>query len=234
MRRHTHNNSGFTLIELLVVIAIIAVLAAILFPVMTSTRGSAKKSKCLNNMKQMGMAVRMYMDDNNDTFPLDSHYSPFSVWMDGLRNYSRSKLLYRCPSDLSRNFREPLPGYDAVRVTSYGTNFYMAAVKPEEEEWMPADRSTWSHGFVRASDFATPSRTIYICEVVANSTADHVHPAWWRSGNSDGNFIPHDKEVAVAIHQNGSNYVFIDGHVKWMKFDETWRSDGSIDLWDTR
>ncbi len=55
--------SGFTLIELLVVIAIIAILAAILFPVFAQARESARKSACLSNMRQIGLAARMYMED---------------------------------------------------------------------------------------------------------------------------------------------------------------------------
>jgi prepilin-type N-terminal cleavage/methylation domain-containing protein/prepilin-type processing-associated H-X9-DG protein len=55
---------GFTLIELLVVIAIIAILAAILFPVFAQARESARRTACLSNMKQLAMAARMYMEDN--------------------------------------------------------------------------------------------------------------------------------------------------------------------------
>lgn len=60
---------GFTLIELLVVIAIVAILAAILFPVFASARRSAQISQCLNNLKQWGTALQMYMDDYHDRFP---------------------------------------------------------------------------------------------------------------------------------------------------------------------
>lgn len=55
--------SGFTLIELLVLIAIIAILAAILFPVFAQARESARKRACLSNMRQIGPAARMYMED---------------------------------------------------------------------------------------------------------------------------------------------------------------------------
>ena len=60
---------GFTLIELLVVIAIIAILAAILFPVFAQAREKARQSTCLSNMKQMGLAVNMYLEDYDETYP---------------------------------------------------------------------------------------------------------------------------------------------------------------------
>src|SRR5688500_16655106 len=60
--------SGFTLIELLVVIAIIAILAAILFPVFGRARESARKTTCLNNLKQMGLATLQYTSDNDEYF----------------------------------------------------------------------------------------------------------------------------------------------------------------------
>lgn len=63
------NKRAFTLIELLVVIAIIAILAAILFPVFTQAKASAKKTAALSNMKQIGTAAMIYTSDNDDLFP---------------------------------------------------------------------------------------------------------------------------------------------------------------------
>ncbi|MDH7571512.1 MAG: prepilin-type N-terminal cleavage/methylation domain-containing protein, partial [Armatimonadota bacterium] len=60
---------GFTLIELLVVIAIIAILAAILFPVFARARENARKSTCLNNMKQVGAGLLMYAQDYDEVLP---------------------------------------------------------------------------------------------------------------------------------------------------------------------
>ncbi|MEP6755381.1 MAG: prepilin-type N-terminal cleavage/methylation domain-containing protein, partial [Chthonomonadales bacterium] len=64
------NTNGFTLIELLVVIAIIAILAAILFPVFAQARESARRTSCLNNVKQLATGNMMYIQDYDESFPL--------------------------------------------------------------------------------------------------------------------------------------------------------------------
>lgn len=67
---------GFTLIELLVVIAIIAILAAILFPVFAQAREAARKASCISNLKQIGMGLMMYAQDNEEEFPMGTYPGP--------------------------------------------------------------------------------------------------------------------------------------------------------------
>ena len=66
MAARTQMKRGFTLIELLVVIAIIAILAALLLPVLTKAKGAARKTACINNARQINLAMRMYADDHGD------------------------------------------------------------------------------------------------------------------------------------------------------------------------
>jgi prepilin-type N-terminal cleavage/methylation domain-containing protein len=75
--KKTAGRSGFTLIELLVVIAIIAILAAMLLPALSAAKAKAQKISCLNNLKQLGLAMFIYGGDSNDNMPTTQYtYAP--------------------------------------------------------------------------------------------------------------------------------------------------------------
>jgi len=108
---------GFTLIELLVVIAIISILASILFPTFAQAREAARKTSCTSNLKQLGMAMMMYANDADGTFPdqdrsvTDSTYqrggvvvadwsnTPVTNWARAIFPYVRNYQVYICPSN---------------------------------------------------------------------------------------------------------------------------------------
>ena len=214
MCERSGRGNGFTLIELLVVIAIIAILAAVLFPVIAAAKETAKTARCASNMRQMGTAVTLYLDSNNGNFP-PSTCSTNVLLIARLQKYCRAALLYGCPDD--KYFGKAPPGYQTVRKTSYGSNSYMD----------PGDIAE-GYGYTDMSMFKQPSRTVYIAEMKCTTTADHFHPLMWTTGARD----PDYDGIGMTVHAGKANYLFLDGHVRLMKFEETWKSDGSINLYD--
>jgi prepilin-type N-terminal cleavage/methylation domain-containing protein len=108
--RTSHSRRGFTLIELLVVIAIIAILAAILFPVFAKAREKARTNSCLNNQRQIAVAIAMYVQDNEETFMPD----PITAsWATYLKPYNEPSI-YDCPTMTGKgNNDKPEYGFNA-------------------------------------------------------------------------------------------------------------------------
>jgi len=206
MRRANHASSGFTLIELLVVIAIIAILASILFPVFAKVREKARQISCASNVRQLGMAVQEYVDDYDEVLPgamvgknsttfvggwmyivnySATSASSFDPTRGSLYPYVKDTRVYMCPDD-SYNANAG----DSYAINSCLTNFV-------------------GNGYANGNLLAVydyPSTTILFGEEAFSGAA---------TGSTDDGFLLVNANQASTRHTGGSNFDFLDGHVKY-------------------
>ena len=123
--------AGFTLIELLVVIAIIAILAAILLPVLAAAQTRAKEIACVNNNKEIGVSITMYVADNGGFFPpLNSAnfatHNPTNWWFEFINrgnyvsNYGVTNDVWRCPAVMPADILAATTSYYGEQCQGYG------------------------------------------------------------------------------------------------------------------
>ena len=182
---------SFTLIELLVVITIIAILASMLLPALAQAREKARAISCVNNLKQVGLGVVMYLDDNDGTYP-----NRDIIWVNGPNNvipdwgvvhsYITNADVWKCPS----NSLEP-----AVQLSySVTCQFF------RRKEWSPTVQSV--------SALVEPSAKIAFWDG-PGGTQHAVKTATSTGSCRDGKI--------AARHNEGANILFHDWHVKWAR-----------------
>jgi prepilin-type N-terminal cleavage/methylation domain-containing protein/prepilin-type processing-associated H-X9-DG protein len=214
---------GFSLIELLVVIAIIAILAALLLPSLAAAKSEAKKTICLNNLKQMQVAWIVYTDDFRDLI-VDNTWVPGNMnspadatnWMlleEGLLYpYSPATAIYKCPADL-----KPNPKSLVVTVRSYSMNTYMngydIAAVLEDGQGLYTVQTKCSQIFS-----PPPARRLVFADECENSIDDCNFGVIPSMLNTDHASVNHWNNYPTARHNNAGTFSFADGHAlafKW-------------------
>jgi prepilin-type N-terminal cleavage/methylation domain-containing protein/prepilin-type processing-associated H-X9-DG protein len=202
---------GFTLIELLVVIAIIAILTAISLPTINKVQASSKSTKCLSNLRQIGIAVLAYPIDNNGNLPVDSAESFLAktdlLWFKLITSYIPTRAgstvavdkVLRCPAE-----KQP-PNSVVGSICQYTAAYSMVS-----------EGNTRGAGPRKISGISNPTTTFLVVDgvLIPNDYSSNGMAAW-------NNAIKPDIDAASALdtknisfrHKNSMNAVYADGHV---------------------
>jgi prepilin-type N-terminal cleavage/methylation domain-containing protein/prepilin-type processing-associated H-X9-DG protein len=210
--------SGFTLIELLVVIAIIAILASILFPVFARAREKARQSSCLSNEKQIGIAILMYAEDYDETLPRFNFGAVMvggspqnQTWARVIAPYVKNTQIFQCPSKKTTGWLGEADSDTVWAPGGYGAND--AYVFPGV-----------GYSVVSLGNFGDPSGTLALGERAGLNTVRIYAPV------AQGGASANPKCNVDTRHNEGSNFLFLDGHVKFLPKTGQWCQDDS--LWD--
>jgi prepilin-type N-terminal cleavage/methylation domain-containing protein/prepilin-type processing-associated H-X9-DG protein len=182
---------AFTLIELLVVIALVAVLASFAYAGAGVMIGKGHATKCLSNMRQIGVAMQMFTGDHDGRLPGTSHGVS---WTNSLGAYLGPKFIGKCPA---------VPNHRA-RV-SYGWNDSLADSRGQG---------------IRLVAVRAPGATMAAAEIATNQSSEHFHFAGGRHGASRVTPNQFKAAINVEVHGGSANYLFVDGHVENLPWNE--------------
>jgi prepilin-type N-terminal cleavage/methylation domain-containing protein/prepilin-type processing-associated H-X9-DG protein len=197
---------GFTLIELLVVIAIIAILAAILFPVFAKAREKARQTSCLSNVKQLGLALLSYAQDYDERLA-PWQYLIGAAWYyypQFYMPYVKNSQIWVCPS---RSGAYATPYYCSNAYPHYG---YSCSICKATRATVAGSCPNWTYNNIALLSPAS--------EWVLLAESSQDTPDIGRGSSRTGSTT----QWVVHPHNEGRNYLFVDGHAKWlMKTQET-------------
>ncbi len=238
MKRNIDRKPAFTLIELLVVIAIIAILAGMLLPALSKARAKAKAISCVNSLKQMGIATKLYADDHDGRFPhtfqVRGDNAIRRAWFNIIQPYTQTTNLLLCPTRTSK-FKEVVNNYPSGQgdkaVSNYSMNFRLGGC-----DWPGVwDIKDWPQ--TKDTAVRNPSSTVHLPDGGSKpvNTKDPLKCVTTASVEKAGCWIVHDPANDAPCsgcvtspgdpnwggphlrHNGRSNVLFADSHVDALK-----------------
>ena len=194
VKRSSTKQPAFTLVELLTVVTIISILSTLGLAATRGVTEKTKTSRCLNDLRQVGVAVQLYVGDNSGRFPNTSHQGVAASWTNTLAEFLKTNFLGRC-----------------CAVPKHRSKLTYA--------WNDALADAQGYG-VTAPSFRSPSTTMVVTELATNLTGEHFHFSGTRGGASRITPNQFRGEVNVTCHNSSANYLFADGHVENLRWTE--------------